>query len=60
MYKVVSRNDCPKIVAMHPTTLTVPELLQWNPFIDADCRRLQPGANVCIRQLRVSEACPRT
>lgn len=45
------------ILEQHPHTMTLEQLLSWNPSIRDDCRNLQPDQTICIRARTLSD-CP--
>lgn len=46
-----------QILERHPRTVTLEQLLLWNPIIRNDCRNLLPNQLLCIRAKTLSD-CP--
>lgn len=51
MYRVMPGDMCQTIVDRHPNTLTMSELMAWNPMVNQECTNLMPDMQMCIRQI---------
>lgn len=55
MYQVMPGDMCQMILDRHPNTLTMDELMAWNPMINSACTNLMPEMQVCLRQMSAND-----
>lgn len=56
-YVVRPGDTCMRIMDDHPNTMSLEQLLTWNPSIQRDCRNLVPNQTICIRAKMMAD-CP--